>query len=480
MTEELSLPYGPWTRLASAQWTGHPLSVYANAENMIMLTVFDKSEKNINGMLVLLKKPLLVEGKTDALTAAQQRELTLIEKRSAGRHVKYLLVESTPYYVPYTQEELIKVIQRQYEEISGLTKVIFAASASFDFKVTELHPDDAHTEALLGDPFTLFALSSITPSEALAVNSNRRLARLVLGIDAAGSVVDVTPTDSGRVAVLGATHAERIAALTALSESALSAGLPVLAFDNSGAFAGLGTLGEKPRNLEKFGLAFPSSAYAFKAYALGQGLLIDLRFVQHDVFESLLGLGNKDVHAVLERVYASASTLDDLIQRAETLPEAKPATQYALRKAVRALRALQKAHPATFGKNTFSEIEAPWNAGSKVFYFDLRGKDASLCELCALSILAPLKAADRTTPSALAVFDRPAALLSEPLQSSFPSCVGVALSAEHEADLRFTPTLSLDVLQNNEAVVAIPHRDKKRVQIRPLLTRAALPVPLKP
>ncbi len=479
MAEELSLPFGPWTRLASAQWTGHPLSVYVNSENVVMLTVFDKSEKNINGMLVLLKKPLLVEGKTDAFAATQQRELTLIEKLSAGRHIKYLLLESTPYYVPYTQADLIKVIQRQYAEMAGLTKVVFSASASFDFKVTELHPNDAQTEALLGDPFTLFALSSITPSETVAVPSNRRLARLALGIDASGQSVDVTPADTAKTVVLGATHAERLHALAALAESALSAGLPCMVFDSSGAFAGLGTLGEKPATLDRFGLTYPASAPAFKSYALGQGLMVDLRFVPLAYFEARMGLTDKDMHAVLERIAADASSLEDLIQRAETLPEAHPATQYALRKTARALRALQKAHPSTFGKNTFSELNAPWDSGAKVFHIDLRGKDPALAELCALSILYPLKTADRSTPSALVVFDRPASALSEPLQAAMPQAVGVALSAEHEADVRFSPTLALDVLNNNEAVVALAHRDKKRITLRPLMTRAFLPVPLK-
>ncbi|MBI2445060.1 hypothetical protein HYV43_01595 [Candidatus Micrarchaeota archaeon] len=479
MAEELSLPYGPWNRLASAQWTGHPLSVYVNAENMVMLTVFDKSEKNINGMLVLLKKPLLVEGKTDAFAATQPRELTLIEKLSAGRHVKYLLLESTPYYVPYTQADLIKVIQRQYAELTGLSKVLFTASASFDFKVTELHPNDPQTEALLGDPFTLFALSSITPSDSVAVGSNRRLFRLVLGLDASGQPVDAGMADCGKTAVLGATHAERLQALNVLCESALSAGVPCILFDSSGTFAGLGALAEKPRDLEKFGIQFPPSAYPFKSYALGQGLLIDLRLVPLDVFENRLGLSNKDVHAVMERVGTQASTLEDLVQRAETLPEAKPATQYAIRKAARALRALQKTYPATFGKNTFSDLAAPWDFGSKVFYVDLRGKDAAVAELCALSLLSVLQTADRTTPSVLVVFDRPAATLSDRIQSSIPPCAALALSAEHEADLRFTPTLALDVMGRNEAVVAMPHRDKKRILLRPPVTRFFEPVPLK-
>ncbi|MBI5225757.1 hypothetical protein HY994_00775 [Candidatus Micrarchaeota archaeon] len=473
MAEELSLPFGPWTRLASAQWTGHPLSVYVNAENMVMLTVFDKSEKNINGMLVLLKKPLLVEGKTESFAATQQREITLIEKLSAGRHVKYLLLESTPYYVPYTQADLIKVIQRQYAEISGLTKVLFTASASYDFKVTELHPNDTQTEALLGDPFTLFALSSITPSESVSVPSSRKLSRFFLGIDASGQGVEAGLSDVSKIAVLGGTHPDRLRALAAVCEAALSTGVPCMVFDGSGIFSGLGVLGEKPKDLEKFGLSFPTAAYSFKSYALGQGLLIDLRQLPLAVFESLSGLSNKDIRAVLERIYADASSLEDLIQRAETLPEAKPATQYALRKAARALRCLQTAFPSTFGKNSFSDLSAPWDFGSKVFHVDLRGKDPALAEMVALSMLSPLKNADRSTPSVLAVFDRPANLLTERLQAAVPACVALALPAEHEADLRFSPTLELDLVGPNETVVSMPHRDKKRIQLRPLMTRFA-------
>jgi len=479
MAEELSLPFGPWNRVASAQWTGHPLSVYSNAENVVMLTVFDKTEKNINGMLVLLKKPLLVEGKTDAFAASQPRELTIIEKLSAGKHVKYLLLESTPYYVPYTQADLIKVIQRQHAEIAGLTKVLFSASASFDFKVTELHPDDAQTEALLGDPFTLFALSSITPTDAVAVGPNRRLSRLALGIDANGQAVDAGMPDCAKTAILGATHADRLAALDALCESALGTGIPCIVFDSSGTFAGLGTLAEKPKELDQFGISFPTAAYPFKACTLGQGLLIDLKTIAMDVFEAIMGLYNKDVHAVMERIGGNASTLDDLIQRAETLPDAKPATQYAIRKAARALRALQKTYPATFGKNTLADLSAPWDFGSKVFYVDLRGKDAAVADLCALSLLSALRTPERTSPSVLVVFDRPASSLSERVQSAMPASVAVALSAEHEADLRFSPTLSIDLVGRNEAIVSMPHRDKKRIRLRPLVTRFFQPAPLK-
>lgn len=479
MAEELSLPFGPWNRVASAQWTGHPLSVYVNAENVVMLTVFDKTEKNINGMLVLLKKPLLVEGKTDAFAATQPRELTIIEKLSAGRHIKYLLLESSPYYVPYTQADLITVIQRQYAEITGLTKVLLSASASFDFKVTELHPNDPQTEALLGDPFTLFALSSVTPNDAVSVSGKHRLSRLTLGIDANAQPVDVGLADCGRTVVLGATHSERLQALNALCESALATGVPCIVLDSSGTFAGLGTLTEKPKDLDKFGLQFPTAAYPFKTCTLGQGLLIDLRQAPTDVFEAAMGLTNKDIHAVMERIAANASTLDDLIQRAETLPDAKPATQYSIRKAARALRALQKTYPSTFGKNTFTDLGTPWDFGSKVFYVDLRGKDAAVADLCALSLYSALRNAERNTPSVLVVFDRPASALSERLQAAAPASVAVAFGAEHEADVRFTPTLSLDLVGRNEAVVAMPHRDKKRIQLRPNVTRFLQPAPLK-
>ncbi|MDP2717365.1 MAG: hypothetical protein Q8P02_01340, partial [Candidatus Micrarchaeota archaeon] len=132
---DVSLPFGPWKRIATAQWTGHPVSVYVNAENLVLLTVFDKRDGDVRGLLCLLKKPLLVDGRTDAFSASNKRDLTLVERISSDKRVKYLILDSTPYYVPYTQSDLVATLNRQYQELAGVSKVLMDAAATFDFSV---------------------------------------------------------------------------------------------------------------------------------------------------------------------------------------------------------------------------------------------------------------------------------------------------------------------------------------------------------
>src|SRR3989338_3760584 len=155
---ELTLPFGPWKKIISADWNGRPLSVYVNPETLLLLTMFDKDDTgNVKGLLVLLKKPFVLEGSTDAFSSSQKRELVFIEKRSPDYHVHFLLVESTPYYIPYSQSDMVQTIQRQYQELAGLSKVLLDAALTFDVTIRELSPLDTKTmDLLIGDPFTLF------------------------------------------------------------------------------------------------------------------------------------------------------------------------------------------------------------------------------------------------------------------------------------------------------------------------------------
>jgi len=45
---EIELPYGPWTRILSAQWGEFPLSIYHNPDKVILLIIFDKKNEEIS------------------------------------------------------------------------------------------------------------------------------------------------------------------------------------------------------------------------------------------------------------------------------------------------------------------------------------------------------------------------------------------------------------------------------------------------
>ncbi|MBI5036386.1 hypothetical protein HZC09_03505 [Candidatus Micrarchaeota archaeon] len=469
---ELSLPFGPWRKLASAEWGGHPLSVYVNNESLIMLTVFDKSGDNVTGMLVLLKKPLVLDGSTDAFSSSQKRELVFLEKRSPDYHVKFLLVEATPYYVPYSQQELIATLQRQHQELQGLTKVLIDTASEFDIKVKELTPVDSKTlELLTGDPFTLFSLSGIPPAGE-GLRATGRASRLKLGMDASKNEVDVLSTSMSGVFVVGEDRLSRVEALQVLCESALSAGIPCLVFDSSKTLAGLSVPTKDEKTLEEYGMVPLSSAFPFKAYALGKGLFINLRFLDADCFMSGLGAGNKEVAAALQAAYPESSSLDDLVEKVSKLAETKTLNAYVKAKALRCLRVLQKAYPTTFGKNTFAELSAPWDAGMpKVFYVDVSSVDESLSNLLMLSLMREMKQPP-SAASALCVFEQSADKLSRDVKNAVAEKTNVAFAfhASHEEDFApLEPTLTLELV-GDDVIATEPHKEKKRFKLRPLLT----------
>lgn len=464
---DVSLPFGPWSRIASAQWSGHPVSVYTNAENLVLLTVFDKTDEKVNGILVLLKRPLLVDGRTDAFATSQKKELTFVEKISSGKRVKFLLLEATPYYVPYNQSELVSAMQRQHQELEGSTRIVMDAGATFDFQVREPTPRDPEMEVLFGDPLTLFSLSG-APHESAP--SAPKAGRLLLGLDADAQDLFVPVSALLRTKVLGKTHLERQSVLQAIIEGVLSAGVSALVFDASGVFSGLQQVDPAPKNLEKFALSPLGAPVPLKAFAPGKGLLIDLRAVDIDWFCMLLGVNDPQIRGVLNRCFSDASSLVELVQRVEKMTDSRDTPQYAIQKTLRALRVIQKAFPSAFGATTAPELKQPWASGfGQVLYVSLRGMAPELSELLCLSLLRSLE--DPPYPAAaMVVFDAPASTFSSRILHALSPHVALAASCEHETDVPDEATLELDVLEK-EVIVSQAHQAKKRVTFRPLFSR---------
>src|SRR3989338_2030166 len=148
---DFNLPFGPWKKVFSGKWNDFPIEVHLNKDKELMLLAFsgekpgesdiDKSPKEgdkENKVLVLIVKPLLLEGNADEFLKSQKRDFTFLEKTIDKKTFKYLLLQAQPFLVEWQQDEIAKAIREERAEIEGLTKVTVDVAANFKCRTTDL------------------------------------------------------------------------------------------------------------------------------------------------------------------------------------------------------------------------------------------------------------------------------------------------------------------------------------------------------
>ena len=454
------------------------MSVYQNPDKIIIMIIFEKSDAGIGGVLVLMKKAFTVEGDVTKFILAQKKEMVFIEKFSKDARHSYLLVGPAPAYVPYSQEDLLAAVKKQYAELDATTKLTKEVVSGYGAKATDLsRGTEEDVQVLLGDPFTLFALArperspeSVTP-----------FARIRLGMDSKGGMAEAKLSSLNSVVVVGGKKADRLHALHVLAEEALQNNVPCLVIDSSDSLQGLKDPNKDTATLEKFHIQPVPVGYPFKMNDLGTTLFIDLASVSSDFFLAAFGLEKNETGALVKKVLDAkkVSGLGDLATEIAALKESKEQPQYAISKAVRVVRVIQKVHPALFAKNLSQEWLMPWQEGmGKVFYIGLGGQPQNIQHFFIHSLLRSMPLPEGKMLRLLIVFEQDISDIAEDvaflLEKFRKSGVGFAVQAEHEVDLELVQeaALKIELLDGEAAATEVGERPK-RFTIRPGLTVCA-------
>ena len=85
---DLNLPCGPWEQLASGKWASHPVTLYENAEGMLLLSLFEENkDKTVTGVLVLMKRVFLLHDSKYLPANAE----TVVLKKTGNQQLAYAL-----------------------------------------------------------------------------------------------------------------------------------------------------------------------------------------------------------------------------------------------------------------------------------------------------------------------------------------------------------------------------------------------------
>ncbi|MFH1200012.1 MAG: hypothetical protein V1708_03005, partial [Candidatus Micrarchaeota archaeon] len=470
---EADLPYGPWKKLFSAVWSGYPLQAYSNPDRLLLMLMFEKKGEEITGVLVLERQAFVVEGNFSGASIAQ-RDMTYIEKKGKSGTSKFLIIDSTPAFVAYSDEELSNEVTRQYGELESVGKVLKKAVAEYaGVKLVELKKADSReAEALYGDPVILLSIGKHG-----GVYKDTGGAKSAIGMTASKEPYEI-PLDRLRSAgIAGSEKEKRLHAMHVMIESALENGIPCVVFDSSGAFGGLGMPNRDNADFSAFGMR-EATGYPVRQFELGKGLFIDLELVDSDMFLSAFGIDKSEVAGVIKKIYeekrGKVSFLGDLVSELNALPETTDSPRFVTNKAIRVLEAISKLNPSLFAKNMAEELSAPWKDGvPKVILVSLAGQRPEIQRLVIYSIVKALSKPSVSGFSTLLAFEPDASTLHEEtgklLSAIYRQGKGFVVQAEHESDFSALAEIKtmLEMVGADAIVTDKEERVKKRVTLRP-------------
>ncbi len=476
---QLDLPFGPWTKMVSGTWAAYPITIYQNPDKVLLLVLFDKEKDNAKGLLVLMRKALVVEGDLSKFLVSQKRELTLIEKFSKDYVARFLLVGASPAYVAYSQAALVRAVRVQYGELEALSKIAIEVASTYGVSSKELKDaPEEQAQILLGDPFALLAYSPLPQGgtfSARETTGGLGTTRVQLGVDRMKQPVAARLDSLRSVMIAGESEEKRLHVLHVLVESALLNNVPCIIFDSTGAFSGLALPNKDSSKFDDFKMAAIPLGFPFKAFELDKGLFVDLSLTGSELFLNTFGLEKSGIAPLLKRAYDAKkeklSSLGDLVLELSNAPEDKDFSRYAINKAVRAIEVIQKAHPTLFAKNLSTDLTMPFQMSvGKVVYLNLYNQPPNIQNLVIQSVLQPLYSSHTPKLSVMLVFEKDAKALSPDVQEGMHKLAaqgfGFAVHTANEMDVKIDAAMKIELV-GDEAVVTESGEKQKRFIVRP-------------
>ncbi|HLC48261.1 MAG TPA: hypothetical protein VJI13_04275 [Candidatus Norongarragalinales archaeon] len=477
---DLDLAHGPWKRIVSATWGSYPVQIYQNPEKVLLIALFEKKDDEITGVLVLERRALIAEGDISNFLLQQKREMTLVEKITRESRFKYLILDSTPAFIPYSEAELSNEVAKQYEELDALLKITKRGlESTTEVKARELKSGtEDEIQNLLGDPVSILSFSKKgVLMREMHDGRSPQAAKVILGIDREGQKVEVPLKSIFSSVVLGDGREKRLHILHILAENVLINSMPVVVFDSQNAFAGLTIPNKSKDEFEKFSMKPMPIGFQLKQFELGKGLFVDLSLIGSDLFLSSFSLEKADIAVLVKKVYdekrEKLSVLGDLIAELNAFKETKEFPRFIILRAVRVISVLQKTNPMLFGKNISEELAAPWKDGmGKVIYIPLSKQRDEVKRLIVNAVMKTVTQSPFVPNSVLFVFDTEPSVLKDEILKQLPDFPkngkGYALQSENEGDMSLfsDPSLRLEVV-GNEVILTEKNEPKRRFTIRP-------------
>ncbi len=488
---------GPWETLFDGSFQReHEVAVYSNDKSTILVLIFEKHGKTVDGAVAELYKVFYATGELESFVESLPRELLLLTKHNEKETLKFLLLGSGPTYIEWKEEQVIQEIDRLLTKIDTSSQILADVTKAYDISVEELY------KAKAGVKKSFFSMPLLIPILSTNYHSEEKLAadvpvsfhEFIVGLTRQKSKVVEPITLFSKTLVMNGSKEERHHALQLLTEGYLLSGAPVVVFDLENNFKGLKFPTTKIDELKRYEIESEPIGFPVRVFLPVTDIKIDMNKTDPFGFAEVFGFAkSKSVEILAASIMKSnISGINELIRKIKGLSGSE-FSEYEVNRTIRILLLIGKSHPNLFeGTNSVEEIATrKVKSLGRGSILDLSGIDEKTRMVLAHNILSQLleyfkgKEKQQGLKTVVVIPDAKV-LLDEKISPSLSKDIssiltqfeknGVGYVLSNESELDFPQTIvqnseaQISFIQQNDCAVQLKGRKGYRVLLRPTLS----------
>ncbi|VVB98935.1 Uncharacterised protein [uncultured archaeon] len=501
--ELFKISNGPWERLFTGAFQGHEVELYSNPDRILMVLIYEKKLDKTEGAIAELYKVFHALGDVESFTETLPREALILTKHDENSTMKFLLLGSKPAYVRWVEEEFIRDIDSLVKRLEAAAVLIKDVSKAYDLSLEEISesPEEVRkaffTMPML-PPLLATSYHPVPGAEADASVQKQQSIKgeIVLGITRDGQRVSESLSLFTKAVAGEGEKPDRARLITVLAESALLSNTPVIFFDFSKQFAGIGEANRNLPDIQKYKVEIDPLGFPFKQFKVRESIHIDLNMIGMEALAEEFGIGDKDFPHIVKTVLdkEKSQSIEQLIERVSRTPPTEEYSEFEILKAARLLKLISVRYQLLFGgENDIEEMARQGTASiARAAILDFENIDprgvALLCNSLLKEMLEYYKNKGPTelirtflvfpSPQAFQPKDRQKIISAENqgILNELPKYgVSFIIGAEHitdvDAAIRDQSDAILNIVSGNDISVQLKNRKAYRALVRPTLSR---------
>ncbi|MFH1239744.1 MAG: hypothetical protein V1672_00845 [Candidatus Diapherotrites archaeon] len=366
---EFKLSEGPWKEIFTGRFNEYEVEIFTNPDGLVLVAIYEREGTNKTGVVLELYKIFYSIGDVDDFVETLPREVIALTKHDEKVTQKFFLLGSTPTYVKYEEDEIIKEVDRLIRKLQTSAKMIKDVSKAYDITFKELSEcDEGIKDAFFSQPLLIPIVS--TSSHSVTTASKTELSEFsgeaILGITKDGTIVKEPISLFKKTIITDGESDDRLHLMRILAESYLISNTATVIFDWGASFSGLSSPTKKRDELKKYKVGIEPIGFPVKEFSVPSNVKVDLHTLDSHGLMELFAAGEGIVsdtimHVIDERKFKS---LKEIVDRIKEVNCEGDFSEFQKLRAVRLLRLIDLRYPELFdGENDVAEISKNWFRG---------------------------------------------------------------------------------------------------------------------
>jgi hypothetical protein len=486
---DFKLDYGPWETVFMGQAYGHEVEIVSNPEHFFIVFIFDKKDGRKLGAVVEGYKAYYAKGQMEAFIQTLPKPTFGVEKTMGEKANKIFFLSFGPFYLDFRQDDFVRKIDieiRKTEE-NALTIIDLARASSLDLKDLSTVPK-ADYAPVLGDPFMIkMLISGQRPADLtkmdipLQASTESEEPQIQLGLGKMREIIREKIDNLKRTQIIGQSSSLHYA-MYILCENILLENIPVILFDSTDYFDGLGSSAVDAISLKDEMVEFEPMGFPVKNYTAKESIKVSLKNADIFFMLDMLGLQDPEFQKNLS-LFAFTMQSNTPEELAEKVIETKELSDFDKLRAERILRIVEMEYKGLFGEEfPSSELTKtiPGKLGRAVV-LDTRTLSKEEKILFMHTLIRQLtKNAAQTGPSnymvmlpeAQLMFSQSVEKTSTAISRMMNRGIGIIFGIEKDVNEELSGSVSakINIVSGKDVAVSIKGKRNYRVILRPSLS----------